>query len=173
MTVQGEQAAATWREEAFAQSWAESGSSRDLLEFPRHLAAVIIAADTPAPQTIVDVAAGAGAVLAVFLEHFPDAKGIWTDASRAMHGLAREKLAPFSDRVEYYLADMTDLGGAGLPGQRGRHHHVPGGPPAGPRGPGPLLRRRGRQAQARRVAGQPGPHRPRQPGEAAGDGRVR
>lgn len=115
MTVQGEQAAAAWRDEAFARSWADGDSFRDLLEFPRRMAAAVIAGDRPAPETIVDVAAGPGAVLAVFLEQFPDAKGIWTDASRAMLDLARENLAPFNDRVEYYLADMTDLGGAGLP----------------------------------------------------------
>src|SRR6202000_2112829 len=43
--------------------------------------------------------------------------------------LAQEKLAPFGDRVEYRIADMTDLDGAGLPGQvdvlvtsRASHH---------------------------------------------------
>jgi SAM-dependent methyltransferase len=129
MTVQGEQAAAAWRNETFARSWAAGDSFRDLLELPRRMAAAIIAGDSPAPETIIDIAAGPGAVLAVFLEQFPDAKGIWTDASRAMLDLAHERLAPFGDRVEYYLADMTDLGGVGLPAQadaiitsRAAHH---------------------------------------------------
>ena len=120
MTVQGEQAAAAWRDESFARSWAAGDSFRDLLELPRRMAAVVIAGDReasglPAPRTIIDVGAGPGAVLEVFLQQFPDAKGFWTDASRAMLDLAHERLAPFGDRVEYHLADMTDLDGAGLP----------------------------------------------------------
>jgi SAM-dependent methyltransferase len=129
VTVAGEQAAAAWRNEDFARSWADGDSFRDLLELPRRMAAVVIAGDLPAPETIIDVAAGPGAVLAVFLEQFPNAKGIWTDVSRAMVDLAHERLAPFGDRVEYHLADMTDLRGAGLPGQadvittsRAAHH---------------------------------------------------
>lgn len=115
MTTQGERAAASWQDEGFARSWAEHDSFRDLLDFPRRMAATIVAGDNPAPATIVDVAAGPGAVLAVFLERFPDASGVWTDASRAMLDLARKRLAPFGDRVEYRVADMTDLDGADLP----------------------------------------------------------
>jgi SAM-dependent methyltransferase len=115
MTAAGEQAAAAWRDENFARSWADGDSFRDLLELPRRMAAGIIALDNPAPATIVDIAAGPGAVLAVFLERFPDAKGVWSDASEPMLDLARERLARFGDRVEYVLADMTALDGAGLP----------------------------------------------------------
>ncbi|MGH3170778.1 MAG: class I SAM-dependent methyltransferase [Trebonia sp.] len=129
MTVQGEQAAAAWRDESFAKSWAEADSFRDVLQFPRHMAAAIIAHENPAPATIADVAAGPGDVLKVFLEQFPDAQGVWTDASEAMLGLARENLAPFGDRVEFHVGDMTDLDGSGVPGQadvittsRAAHH---------------------------------------------------
>lgn len=63
MTAQGEQAAAGWRDADFAQSWAERDSFRDLLDFPRRLAAAIVADDNPLPGTILDVGAGpAGAV---------------------------------------------------------------------------------------------------------------
>lgn len=129
MTTQGEQAAAIWRDEGFARSWAENDSFQDFLDFPRRLAAAIVEQDNPRPACIVDVGAGPGAVLAVFLERFPSARGIWTDASRAMLGLAEERLAPFGDRVEFRIADMTDLDGAGLPAQadvittsRAAHH---------------------------------------------------
>lgn len=115
MTSQGEQAAAAWRDEAYAQSWAKSDSFRDLLDYPRRLAAAVIADDNPEPSCIVDVGAGPGAVLEVFLGQFPAARGIWTDTSRAMLDLGRERLAPFGDRVEYRIADMTDLGSARLP----------------------------------------------------------
>jgi len=115
MASQGEQAAAAWRDAEFARSWAEQDSFRDLLEFPRRMAAAVVAGDNPEPARIVDVGAGPGAVLAVFLEQFPSARGIWTDASQAMLELAKDRLAPFGDRVEYRLADMTDLDRAGLP----------------------------------------------------------
>lgn len=115
MTTQGEQAAAAWQDDGFARSWAERDSFRDLLDFPRRMAATIVAGDNPAPATIVDVGAGPGAVLSVFLERFPHASGVWTDASQAMLDLARDRLAPFGDRVAYRIADMTDLGGADLP----------------------------------------------------------
>jgi SAM-dependent methyltransferase len=129
VTTQGEQAAAAWRDTDFARDWAQGDSFRDLLDFPRRMAAAIVAGDNPAPATIVDVGAGPGAVLEVFLRRFPGARGVWTDASCAMLDLAQEKLAPFGDRVEYRIADMTDLDDAGLPDQadvittsRAAHH---------------------------------------------------
>lgn len=128
-TSQGERAAAPWRDAGFARSWAEGDPFRDLLDFPRRVAAAIVAGDNPEPATIIDVAAGPGAVLEIFLEQFPSARGIWTDASEAMLGLGKERLAPFGDRVEYRIADMTDLDRAGLPSQadvittsRAAHH---------------------------------------------------
>jgi SAM-dependent methyltransferase len=134
VTAQGEQAAAIWRDTDFAHNWAQGDSFRDLLDFPRRMAAAIVAGDNPAPVTVVDVGAGPGAMLEIFLRQFPRAKGIWTDASSAMLELAHEKLAPFGDRVEYRIADMTDLDGAGLPDQvdvittsRAVHHLDVGG----------------------------------------------
>jgi SAM-dependent methyltransferase len=139
VTAQGEQAAAIWRDTDFARGWAQGDSFRDLLDFPRRMAAAIVAGDNPAPATVVDVGAGPGAVLEAFLTQFPRARGIWTDVSAAMLDLAKEKLAPFGDRVEYRIADLTDLastdlGSAGLPGQvdvittsRAAHHLDSGG----------------------------------------------
>lgn len=112
---QGERAAATWRDSEFARSWAANDSFSDLLGFPRRIAAEVVALDNPEPRCIVDIASGPGAMLEVFLTRFPAARGVWTDASPAMLELAREQLAPFGDRVEYRLADMTGLAGAGLP----------------------------------------------------------
>lgn len=115
MTQQGQEAAAVWREAGFARSWAQSDAFSGMLDFPRHVAAAVVAGDTPAPTCIVDVGSGPGAVLSVFLERFPSARGIWTDASEEMLGLARDRLAPFGDRVEFRIVDMTDLAGGGLP----------------------------------------------------------
>jgi SAM-dependent methyltransferase len=115
MTQQGQEAAAIWREADFARSWAQGDAFSDMLEFPRHMAAAIIAGDNPEPACIVDIGSGPGAVLAVFLEQFPSARGVWSDASEAMLDLAKERLAPFGDRVDYRIVDMTDLAGGGLP----------------------------------------------------------
>jgi SAM-dependent methyltransferase len=112
---QGAVAAAEWRKTGFARSWAEGDSYRDVLAFPRQMAAVIIAADDPAPEVIVDIGSGPGDFLAVMLEQFPQARGVWTDVSEAMFDMARERLATFGDRVDYHLADMTDLAGGGVP----------------------------------------------------------
>jgi SAM-dependent methyltransferase len=114
MTEQGALAAAIWRDTDFAREWAEGDSYRDLLSFPRRMAAVIIAADNPEPGTIVDIGSGPGDFLSVMLEQFPQAKGVWTDVSEAMFDMARERLAWFGDRVDFHLVDMTDLAG-GVP----------------------------------------------------------
>lgn len=126
---QGERAAVTWRDADFARSWAENDSFSDLLSFPRRIAAAVVALDNPEPRCVVDVGAGPGAMLQAFLTQFPSARGVWTDASATMLELARQQLAPFGDRVEYHVADMTDLAGAGLPGDadvittsRAAHH---------------------------------------------------
>ena len=129
MTIQGARAAEIWRDDDFARSWAAGDSIHELLNFPRRMAAAIVAEDIAAPATIVDIGAGPGAFLEVFLERFPDAKGVWSDVSMSMLDMAKERLAPFGDRVEYVLADMTALEGTGLPDQadvittsRAAHH---------------------------------------------------
>lgn len=114
MRSQGELAAATWRDGEFARSWATNDAFSDLLDFPRRIAAEVVALDNRAPRTVVDVAAGPGVMLEVFLTRFPAALGVWTDASEAMLPMARERLAPFGDRVTYHIADMTDLADVGL-----------------------------------------------------------
>jgi SAM-dependent methyltransferase len=115
VSAQGQRSAAVWGDAEFAASWAAHDSHSDMLEFPRRMAAVIVAADLPEPATIIDIASGPGATLEAFLQRFPRARGTWSDASEPMLALARDKLAPFADRVEFRLADMTALDQAGLP----------------------------------------------------------
>lgn len=88
---------------------------RDMLDFPRRMAAGIVADDNPEPACVVDVGSGPGDVLAVFLAQFPSARGIWTDASAAMLDIARQRLASFGDRVTYRIVDMTDLVSGAVP----------------------------------------------------------
>jgi SAM-dependent methyltransferase len=129
MTQQDETGTDIWRQEDFARNWAQQDRLGDMLDFPRRIAAAVIANDNQAPKVVLDVASGPGAFLGVFLERFPSARGIWTDVSDAMLGLAKSNLAKFGDRVEYRVVDMTDLAGSGLPGgvdvvttSRAAHH---------------------------------------------------
>jgi SAM-dependent methyltransferase len=134
MTEQGQLAAVAWQDRDFAQSWARDDAMRDMLDFPRRMATTIVALETASPACVVDVASGPGDFLAVFLEAFPSARGTWTDASEAMLELARERLAPFGDRVNFRLGDMTDLAASGIPADadvittsRAAHHLDPSG----------------------------------------------
>lgn len=115
MTEQGRRVAAVWQDPAFADAWADSDALADLLAFPRRLAAALVAHDRPKTRLVIDIGSGPGAFLAAFLDEFPAAAGVWSDASAAMRARARDSLAGYGDRVEFRLADMTDLSGAGLP----------------------------------------------------------
>jgi SAM-dependent methyltransferase len=115
MTEQGLQAARPWQEAEFANQWVQGDTFAEMLAFPRAVAAATVAADRPQTKKLVDVGSGTGEFLAVFLDEFPEATGVWTDASEAMLDIAKKRLAEYGDRVEYHLVNMTDLPGAGLP----------------------------------------------------------
>jgi SAM-dependent methyltransferase len=115
MTEQGRRAATPWQDPGYARSWASADALGDMLDLPRRIAAAIVAADNPAAACVVDVGSGPGDVLAAFLDELGSARGIWTDASPAMLGIARERLARFGDRVEFQIADMTELSSGAIP----------------------------------------------------------
>jgi SAM-dependent methyltransferase len=121
------QAVSTWQDDEFSRSWANRDSMRGLLDFPRRIAARVVADDNPEPALVIDIGSGPGDFLAVFLEEFPDARGLWTDVSRAMSDLAASRLAAFASRVEFRIVDMTDLAGipngaAAVTTSRAAHH---------------------------------------------------
>ncbi|HZD71162.1 MAG TPA: class I SAM-dependent methyltransferase [Actinomycetes bacterium] len=129
MTEQGQRAAKVWRDPDFVTAWASNDAMGDLLAFPRHLAAALVAHDNPDPRLVIDIGSGPGAFLATFLDEFPRAHGIWSDASEPMLARARDGLAAYGDRVEYRLADMTGLDSGDIPGgadvvmtSRAAHH---------------------------------------------------
>lgn len=112
-----ETAAKVWSDPEFARAWL-SGDPRgasDLLVLPRHITAQLIAEEMPQPRLIADVASGPGTFLAVLLDAFPEARGVWLDVSETMLGQARTELARFGDRVEFRLGDMGAPRAAGLP----------------------------------------------------------
>lgn len=115
LTERGREISAVWRDPAFAGAWAEGDAMGDLLALPRRLAAALVGHDRPEPRLVVDIGSGPGAFLAAFLDEFPAARGVCSDASPAMLDRARADLAPYGDRVEFRPADMTDLAAGGLP----------------------------------------------------------
>lgn len=115
MTKQGRRISADWRDPDFAAAWAEGDAMRDLLDLPRRIAATLVGLDRPQPHLVVDIASGPGGFLAAFLDEFPAVRGVWSDASGAMLEQARTALARYGNRVEFRLADMTDLDGGGVP----------------------------------------------------------
>jgi SAM-dependent methyltransferase len=124
-------AAEVWSDPAFAEAWlrADPVGAGDLLALPRRMAAALIAHDIGHPRLVVDVASGAGTFLSVFLDAFPEARGVWTDASPAMLDKAREELDRFGGRVTFLPGDMAELRAAGVPGEadvlstsRASHH---------------------------------------------------
>jgi trans-aconitate methyltransferase len=124
----------SWQDPAFAREWAARDALGGLLGLPRRLAAAVVAHTRPDVRLVIDVASGPGAFLGVFLEAFPEARGVWTDGSPAMEEQARTALARFGDRVEYRSADMSRLGEADLPSgadvvlsSRASHHLEPEG----------------------------------------------
>jgi trans-aconitate methyltransferase len=98
-----------WTDRGSALGWAANDAQRDLLALPRSIAAEIVAIDRPQTATVADIGSGPGDFLGVFLRRFPDARGIWSDISPAMEELARDQLADVTARVEFRIADMTDL----------------------------------------------------------------
>ncbi|MGB6453705.1 MAG: class I SAM-dependent methyltransferase [Streptosporangiaceae bacterium] len=114
MSEQGVRAAEPWLSTAFARQWTAADEPA-ALAFPRAIAASVVKLERQDARLIVDIASGPGDFLAVFLEQFPEARGIWTDVSDAMLALARDRLGRFGDRVDYRIADMTNLANADLP----------------------------------------------------------
>lgn len=116
MTTLGQQAAAEWSNTEFATEWIKADSAvTDQWAYPRAIASALVAQDRPDVRLVIDIASGPGGFLEVFLDRFPDAAGVWTDASETMLATARERLARFGDRVTYLMGDMTDLAAIGLP----------------------------------------------------------
>jgi hypothetical protein len=70
---------------------------------PQRVAAAIVGASFPSPQHIVQVGAGTGGFLEMFMAKFPAARGTWIEAITAEHQLpdAHKNLDRFGDRVEF------------------------------------------------------------------------
>lgn len=115
MTVSPEASTAIWQDPDYARLWMSRDGAESTLALPRQMAAALVASDRPQTALVLDIASGPGAFLSYFLDAFPAARGVWSDASPTMMETARERLARFGDRVDYVLADMNHLADADLP----------------------------------------------------------
>lgn len=95
--------------------WAGQERLHDLLDLPRAIAAEIVAADRPGSRLVIDIGSGPDTLLDDFLAALPGARGVWADVSSAMAALARDQLALYAPRVDFQLADVTDLRGLPFP----------------------------------------------------------
>ncbi len=99
----------SWHEQQYVAEWVGDDVSSDMLDLPRKLSAAIVADAGVAVSHVVDLGSGHGPYLELFLNVFPKARGTWVDSSDAMQELARERLAPFGDRVRFVLGDVERL----------------------------------------------------------------
>lgn len=119
----------SWSDAAFVGSWVRQDGARTLLDLPRRIATAVVAAEGEPVRLVVDVAAGSGTFLAQFLNRFPDALGVWSDASGSMEEHACALLRAYGERTTFVIADMRELGALGLEREadvvcssRGSHH---------------------------------------------------
>ena len=96
----------SWHSAEYVAEWVGDDVIADMLEFPRRLTVGIVADAGIDLSHVVDLGAGHGPYLELFLQHFPSARGTWIDSSAPMEELARERLARFADRIDYVIADL-------------------------------------------------------------------
>ncbi|MBO0823851.1 MAG: class I SAM-dependent methyltransferase [Actinobacteria bacterium] len=120
---------ATGWDETAAQAWVEKAVRVEDMEFPWRLAAELVGEARPETRFVLDAASGPGGFLAAILDAFPNARGVWFDASAIMRDEAQRALATYSDRVEFRIGDLGEVAKAGQPGSfdfvvtsRATHH---------------------------------------------------
>jgi SAM-dependent methyltransferase len=124
---------ADWRDVDVATQWASGDRLEGLLALPRRMTADLLSHAGEPVRTVLDVGSGPGAFLDAVLGRLPAAKGIWSDVSDAMQGIAQERLSRYGGRVEFRVLDVADLALVGPPGSldavvtsRLSHHLAPG-----------------------------------------------
>jgi SAM-dependent methyltransferase len=122
----------SWHSASYAAQWAGEDVISNMLELPRQISAAIVGDAGIEVQHVVDLGAGPGVYLELFLDTFPQARGTWVDSSEAMLELGRAKLGDrFGDRVAYVVHDVEALEGAAIEpadaviSSRALHHFSP------------------------------------------------
>jgi SAM-dependent methyltransferase len=107
-------ATAAWTTPGYAASWSAADGLAGLLSLPWRMTAALVGLQRP-PGLVLDVGSGPGTFLDELLTCFPDAQGIWLDASEDMLESARRTLARHGERVSYVVADAAEFATLDLP----------------------------------------------------------
>ena len=105
----GCQGGGRWDDPQRLRQWIANDRLGDVFDLPHRLAGSIVASEGVEPSVVIDIGAGPGDLLAYFLERFPATRGVWLDSSEAMLAIGTERLARFGRRVDFIVADMTEL----------------------------------------------------------------
>lgn len=97
----------SWASTEYVREWIAQDVIEDVLRLPRTMTVGLVGDAELEVRRVVDVGAGPGAYLEALLAAFPEADGVWIDASEAMEDEARRRLAPFGERVTYLQADAS------------------------------------------------------------------
>lgn len=108
------EASAPWLATGYAATWASNDGLTGLLQLPWRMTAALIGLQRP-PRLVLDVASGPGTFLGELLAQYPEARGIWLDASSEMMQTAKTRLAAYGDRVSYIQGDMNELASVQVP----------------------------------------------------------
>jgi trans-aconitate methyltransferase len=96
-----------WNDEEFVADWLARQESR--ADRPRQFALIraMIPKQPDQEFRYVNLGAGPGLLDEVLLRHFPAAQATLVDLSLPLLAMARQRLAPFGDRVEYVQANLS------------------------------------------------------------------
>jgi SAM-dependent methyltransferase len=119
--------AGSWAADDFVDRWIAADSLAAALELPRRISAALVAQSGIEVRRVVDVGSGTGTFLRTLLEAFPEAEGVWVDASLAMRDRAVTSLADLGSRVTFALGDLREPDAIPLEGDvvvsaRAAHH---------------------------------------------------
>ena len=100
----------SWHSQRYVGEWLGDDVVENMLSLPRNISVALVEDAGVEVTHVVDLGAGHGPFLELFLRSFPTARGTWIDSSEAMEELARKKLADLGERVHYVVADVERLG---------------------------------------------------------------
>ena len=98
----------SWSSGEYAAQWNKADGLASLLQLPWAIATTLVGRDQT-PRLVVDVGSGPGTFLETALKAYPEARGVWIDASPGMREQAVQRLAPLGDRVEFITEDALNL----------------------------------------------------------------
>ena len=98
-----------WHSQTYVEEWIRRDLSRHDARRPRLQEMLSLTSlDADRDITVLDLGGGYGVVSEVVLRAFPRAVVSLQDYSQPMLGFARQRLAPYEDRMRYVLADLCD-----------------------------------------------------------------